>query len=741
MDNKVKFFALALGSSSLGSQIVLLRQCLTVFYSNELFIGFLLAIWLVWVGLGSYLGQRLWQRHAANATHFVVLQMIALGFVFLSFVLVKLVRTLLPVPYGEYIPFSWAVLFLFFTFALPCLLFGGSFALLAQLGRSDRRESAATVYAYEAIASCVVGLLTTILFEITSNLPALVMLTALAVFYMWLAVRRRLLLFVFLSLAAASFAPHWHFIETVLLQHFWQSTASGMELKDWKATRFGEACLVDWQGELIYYHNGAKVSVIGDSVTTQKEAALVMCSHPSPERILIVEGSAAGLADECAQFSAEVHDITLDKGAFELVAQWREKRKLALPPDQSARTTFGDARYLLQQKNSKWDIIALNVGKPYSANANRFYSQRFIKLVKHRLCTDGVFVICSFPFGENYLGPELARLNRILRNTVMAEFKYLVIVPGDAAFYFASNSRATLTTEVEQLVKRYNRFSRQQRYFSPQMFHYLYLPDRLQRAQEALSGVDETRINSDFRPISYLYDMLIWHKIVRQSQPFYRALARAGAKPPLYFFIIVGSGLILLLFLSKQESRNVLRVHSIAFIVGFTAMALNIVLLLVFQSLFGYLYFFIGGAMAGFMLGAAAASGFLNINLARINAGIGLAVLLAVTSLLCFIVLPLAAILGQWHSIPLYFFLIFLAGASAGAAFPLLCRAYKETTLRTNFGSIYAADVLGGALGSIVITAWLIPVYGFAATLHGASLACLAGLVLLLPKFAKQERP
>ena len=46
----LKLLAFALGAASLGIQVLLLRQFMTVFYGNELVIGLVLALWLEWLG-------------------------------------------------------------------------------------------------------------------------------------------------------------------------------------------------------------------------------------------------------------------------------------------------------------------------------------------------------------------------------------------------------------------------------------------------------------------------------------------------------------------------------------------------------------------------------------------------------------------------------------------------------------------------------------------------------------------
>ncbi len=727
----VKYLALSIGVASMGTQIILLRQFLTVFYGNELFVGFILAIWLFWVGIGSFIGQRLWSGKSTARKAVVFLSFLTFTWTLFSFIVIKAVRHILSIPYGEYIPITSAVLFSFFILSLPCLLFGILFALSASFARSEKSEAAAFVYTFEAIGAVGIGLLTTLLFYFTSNLVALLVVFVMAVIPLWLAERRAWLLLFVALLVVLLLSPLPHKFETALLQYYWRSVAREMRLQDWTSTPFGEACLVDWQGERVFYQNGEKTTVIGDSVNVQTLAAEIMCSHPSPERVLVIEGAVSGLAAECAGFGRDVSNISIDEKAFHFVRARPDSGAGAWAQTENPRLWFDDARRRLSKSDEKWDVIALNAGRPYSAAANRYYTKSFFQLVRSRLSPGGVFVICNFPSGENYLGPELLQLNKILWNTLRSEFEYTSILPGDAAMFFAANEASTLTSSPDELIRRYERLSARQQYFHPSMFRYLFMPERIQRMRDLLSGAGDGRINTDFKPISYLYDMLIWHKMVRGENRLYRRLANAPVGTIAVPLFVLSALLAIGRFFIKTKFYKVFRIHSIAVVIGFAAMALNIILILAFQTLFGYIYSWIGVAVAGFMAGTALGSGVVNHYLSRLNAKRLLQLLLMLVLLFCLLLLPIITIIAQWRSTMLYFMFILWSGALTGAAFPLLCRIYAMSAMRTNLGGIYAADVFGGAFGALLISGLLIPLYGFWATLLLTAGLCAMGFLLL----------
>jgi len=729
---QIKYFALALGVASLGTQIVLLRQFLTVFYGNELFIGLLLAIWLLWVGIGSYWGQARRAQVELSGRRFVLLLLLAFVWSLFSFILIKAVRLLLAIPFGEYIPMLPATLFSLLVLAFPCIIYGRLFALLASAAKHKGREAPATIYSYEAFAAFAVGLLATLSFWFISNLSIFLLIFASALVFAWFATRRKWLLFFAAAAVFISFAPLSKKIETALLSYYWSSTAEEAKLADWTFTPFGEISLLRWQGDMILYQNGVKLAAIGDSVNIQRLAAGIMCSSPSPGKVLVIEGNLSGLAAECARFGKEVRGISIDKKAFNFMNRHLSREQSAFVHAKQLNMVFDDARRYLQTSDERWDIIALDAGKPCSAAANRFYTQSFFHLVQLHLAQGGVFVVCNFPSGENYLGPELLRLNKILCNTLGTEFNFITAQPGDAAIFFASDDAASLSTVPEEQSRRYSKFAISQRYFSPLMFRYLFSSERVQRFKQLLANNAEKRLNTDFRPISYLYDMLIWHKMLRGESGFYRLLANGQGALLAVILLLLLAAAIAACIKAKDIARSAVRIHIVAGIIGFAAMAFEVILIIIFQTLFGYIYAWIGVAIAFFMAGTALASSAVNQFLPRLSARRTLLAVLLVTLAACLLIVPLAFVISLLHSELLYLVVVLFCGALAGAAFPLLCRLYFLSTKRTNLGGIYAADVFGGSVGALLISGLFIPLYGFWITLLLTAGICAIGVFLIL---------
>ena len=73
--------------------------------------------------------------------------------------------------------------------------------------------------------------------------------------------------------------------------------------------------------------------------------------------------------------------------------------------------------------------------------------------------------------------------------------------------------------------------------------------------------------------------------------------------------------------------------------------------------------------------------------------------------------------------------LALLAGALGGYQFPVASRVFFRGAVRgtTSPGSLYGFDLLGSCLGALILSAYLVPVFGFLRT------ALLMGIVNLVP--------
>lgn len=730
-DNNVQLYAFLLGTLAITIQIVLLREFMAVFYGNELCVGLILASWMLWIAAGSWAGNFL-QRIELTAEKFLALQLLTFIFAIASVLATKLVRIFLHVPYGEFISFSDLILFAVIILAIPCFLLGLQFSLLARSVVSQNRFSgnpSAFVYIFESLGSVIASLaISLLLLRWFTNFQCLLIFAVLATVFISIFANIRWGYFIALLLAVFLSSPLPVKIESSFMQIYWHSVDKNMHPLAWENSRYGELVVLDWGGENIFYANSLKQTVLPDKIGSQTLASLVMNEHPDPKSVLLIEGGLGGLAGELARYpGSQVDYLELDKKAFLLTRSFLD----TLTSRKNLKNIFADGRYDLHtNKNKKYDLIVINVGRPISAASNRYYTREFFQLAAQKLHENGILAILNFPSSENYLGSELLSLNASLFKTLKTQFADVFVIPADHAIFLACKNKGVLTRDAALPAQRYQKRGIQCQYFYPQVFTQYFQPERLAFIKNTLEKASFHRINRDFAPISYYFDFVLWNKIVHGENPLFLKIAHLKFKT---IFSILSLFLILAVLLLKIKRRtNATRARVtiwVTIFIGFAGITFNFLLILAFQTIFGYVYEWIGLAMAAFMFGLALASYLINKNLDRMKALSGLKIILTLVLLTAMGFLPLLKSLIGNHNYLLYFALVIWSGSLIGGAFPLLCKLYQNYVKGRHPGSIYAADLVGGSIGSLLVSGFFVPLFGFAQTCALIALVSFFGLV------------
>jgi spermidine synthase len=259
-------------------------------------------------------------------------------------------------------------------------------------------------------------------------------------------------------------------------------------------------------------------------------------------------------------------------------------------------------------------------------------------------------------------------------------------------------------------------------YFIP----YRMMPDRMEQVRDQLQPLATTQVNRDFTPIAYYFDVVLWSA---QFKPSYAGLLQAAAH--VNYAIILGATLIvfltiatLLAFVPVREQRTRAAAGSCMAATGFTLMALEIILLLAFQSIYGYVYhqlaILIALCMAGIALGSWPGMRLIrHDNSPACRAVASTQFLLALSApllmLLVSLLAKLSGLMANWLVAQCAFpMLASLCGMLGGYQFPLTTEIYlQDASGRRRLGMLYAIDLLGGCLGALVLSGYLIPVFGF----------------------------
>jgi spermidine synthase len=249
------------------------------------------------------------------------------------------------------------------------------------------------------------------------------------------------------------------------------------------------------------------------------------------------------------------------------------------------------------------------------------------------------------------------------------------------------------------------------------------MPDRMDQVETNLAPLPSTPVNRDFAPIAYEFDVVLWSAQFRSSYTtWFRAAEHLDfAKVAGVLAIVLLLGVVLIALLPGRERRERATAGASVAATGFTLMALQIFLFLGFQAVYGYVYtelaILIGLFMAGIALGSWLGMRRETANRSWILAAAQLLLALAAPALL----LAVGAIGGfssrtaTWLAAQIVFpALAALAGLLGGFQFITAAGIFlRGRGQDAGFGLLYAIDLLGGCVGALALSTFLIPVFGF----------------------------
>jgi spermidine synthase len=233
-------------------------------------------------------------------------------------------------------------------------------------------------------------------------------------------------------------------------------------------------------------------------------------------------------------------------------------------------------------------------------------------------------------------------------------------------------------------------------------------------------------VNRDFAPIAYYFDVVLWSTRFNVA---YRTLFQSVARVD--FQLVMGVGAVLLLAMvaggriARSHSRRPAAAGVCAAAMGFTSMALEVLLLLGFQAIYGYVYHQLAIIIAAFMAGMALGSWSSLRQPASGGDMKTLAWLQVLGAALPLLAYGLFAWFAQFKSGPgliLVSKLVFPAlavgcGLVGGYQFPIASRVFFQNRREArSVGTVYALDLLGACAGALLPSIYLIPVFGLLRT-------------------------
>ncbi len=694
-----------LGMTALSFQIILMREFNVHFAGNELSFGIILGFWLFWTGAGSLFASKI--RFSKKRLIFLFNLIFVLFPV--SLVSLRLGRFILGTLPGEIQGLFIMLLFASVLSFLVCFPLGLLFVLIIH----ETGGRLAKVYLFESAGSVAGGLLIYFLFiPFLSNWKAAALTGAAAA--------------VTLSLSRLRGKKTATAAVILALGIFWAADIPAQKLY-WKPFRliesldspYGKLQVLKLAEQISLYQNHAPVYFYPDPASAEEAVHFPLLYRPQASRVLLIGGGVGGGLKEVLKYPGiNVDYIEIDPAVIRL----SEKH---LPPEENrflnhprVNILYRDGREYLRNSGKTYDVIILHLPPPINAQVNRFYTQEFFQNAGKNLSPYGVLSF-RIPSSESYISPKLQKVLGSLFLTAQSVFACVRVIPGENNIFLASRDLEPL--DACTFRQRIQDLGLETQYMESSFINTRLSPLRIQWLNQRLSS-SQAYINRDIHPISYFYHAAF--QSIHLGNFESGLYARLSGSPRLWLldipFLLIVTGLIILGIRGKRSSFYLFPLA----LMGLTVIMTEIILIIAFQSLSGYLYHTAALLFAAYM-GGLTSGAFLGTKRRRPRIEHMMVIQFQLMLLL---------LASQWlinHSMPgvMIIILLFFLGIAGGDMFIVSNRLYLLDKI--NYGAGYGLELLGSFFGALFVSSLLIPLVGLTICLNYLFLASSACLLFL----------
>lgn len=740
MKKWVTLSLILMGFTFIITQVILIRETLIVFYGNELSIGVILANWLILEAIGSFIVGKWTNRLSCAHRFFAALQ------VLLSFLLpatiyaIRAIRDIYGIPMGEavgIIPIFWGT----FIILTPVALVDGAMFTVGSRAFSEFTQehapSIGKVYVIEAIGAIAGGLVFTYViiqrldsfqaaFVVASLnlLMALLLLSSSEEIKITLNIKRIL---VFILLIASIFSLIF-FSKPINMQSI-RRQWKGHEVLEYRNSIYGNITIIKREEQMTFFSDGIPtVNIPVPDITFVEEFShFPLLFNPSAKRVLVISGGAGGVIREILKHPIERVDYTeLDPLIIELLQKYPTDLTRIEFEDPRVRVKNVDGRLYVRTTRDKYDAIMVNLDSPMTLELNRFYTIEFFQQVRDIMSQDGIF-ITTVPGSETYMGEEMKNLNGAIYFSLLRIFPFIRIIPGDHNYFIASRNEQIMCITPDVLLKRLRERGLEVRLLNDFYIKYKMRQSRIDWFMSSLPPEKTIRINRDLVPSGLFYSLSLW------NAQFYPRLGRVTEflnRINFFHFFIPGAILFVIIILARKRNSKSIRLPVIAAVVttGMMGMSFDIILILAFQSLYGYVYQWIGLLITAFMAGLTIGGIFMSKRVEKLKRpdivilAVEIGAIVYISMSLVTLILLEKYVSYSYNSLPVQICILVLSticGFIVGAEFSLSSRLYlaKGGEVSQAAGTLYAADLSGAFLGSLFTSLLLVPVIGILQTL------------------------
>lgn len=661
------------GVTTVPVQLISIREFLSQFQGNEITISLVLSCWLLLTGLGSLLAKFL---KRPGPGFYGVLCVILGVWPLLQLLVIRYGREFFFI-HGSAPGFYGILWYILATTAPYCLMAG--FILpcaLEVLRRQGEAFSAGGLYITDSIGDIIGGsLFGFVLVYWLKPFPSLVLTSS-------------LVLLTGVVILVACKRPYLAGFAILLIVPFvLMGVNKGFEINSLEGqygsivryleSPYGRVMVTEKGGAHTFWESGAPLQAGENTAVMEEKVHYPLSQRKNAGNVLLVSGGIGGTLEEVLKHRpASIDYVELDPYLTQAAVELG-----LLDPYGRVSVINMDGRRYINTTEKVYDAIILDLPDPDTFQMNRFFTAEFFSIALKRLTPNGVLCL-GLDYYPNYISDVMGDKLSSIYNTLKMFFSSALVIPGEKAYFLCSNGPLTLLIP-QRLEEKHISTNFISAYFRGNVTQ-----DRLDMIREILDP--KTPINTDFQP-----------KIM--SLVFHEWFLKHGSSPRPFFLALGAITLVYLLLIRKEEY--------VLFTTGFATMGAEMLVVFAFQVLYGYVYLKIGAIVTAFLAGllpGAAVGKFLGRH--RIGKFL-MADILLVLGLVGFY--AWLRLHGQAANQIWFLAYGFLFSFLCGFQFPAATEIIGED--KGPAAGCLAADMMGAAIGTLVVGTVLIPLLGLQA--------------------------
>lgn len=737
-------YLIVVGFFSILGQVVILRELNVAFYGTELIYILSFGFWLIGTAIGAAIGRRSFIPKEKNIHTLLLFSALI---ILIDIVFIRCIRKIFGAVEGGYLPFLIQVVALILALLPVSLISGLLFQYIAKKFVTEN-ETLAKAYAIESAGGVLGGLSSTLLIGISNFSLALIcclIFISIALIYSWIAndsLQKYLSLVALIVVTVLLIASH----QINLMITSWNHP----NLVDTIDTPYGRITITSQENQICIFQDDA-LSYETESVFAEEFVQISTLQADNLNNVLVLGGGFEGIIAELLKLPVNKIDyVEINKYMIEVLqtclkSQTSLTGQKHLPinlknslKNKKVKIIYNDPRKFLQSSHS-YDLIMVGMPEPMSAQNNRFYTKEFFAQCSKALNNRGILAF-KIRSSENLWTNQLTERNRSIYNALKSAFDNVLVLPGAVNIFIAS--KVKLITDTNVLINRFLQRKLETKLVTPQYINYIFTNDRFSEIQNMLASGTHN-INSDLLPVSYGYTISIWlskffPEIAYNTN---QELIELLLKKPLFNFIhhnmiiylmivVLVFSLILVVCKSEQLKRFIL-----VLAMGFVGMILEIILILHYQSKSGVLYRDIGFLLTAFMVGLSLGAYLINKIFITLKNRLNNLRLIGILLLFGFFLLEVIIYFliknNLMNGLFFFFIALLLDGIFVAGIFSFTS-LNKVIDQQRVIKQLYAADLIGGSLGSLIASLILIPAYGILISIVFISILTLFASILIL---------